>query len=57
VEVVPVSATLSGLDTSPGAQGEVSSFAASIEAAGAGVVLERLAVGFRVTPGLFDAVG
>jgi hypothetical protein len=55
--VVPVSATLSGPDTSPGAPGEVHLEAASIEAAGTGAVPVPLAVGLSVLLGLFGAAG
>jgi hypothetical protein len=45
VGVVPMGATLSGPDMSPGAPGEVRLEAASFEAAGTGAELVPLAVG------------
>jgi hypothetical protein len=57
VEVVSMGATLSGLDTSPGAPGEVRLEAASFEAAGTGAELVPLAVGLRVPLGFIGAAG
>jgi hypothetical protein len=55
VEVVPLVATLSGLDTSPSASGEVRLEATSIEAAGTGAVPVPLVVGLSFPLGLFGA--
>jgi hypothetical protein len=56
-EVLPMGATLSGRDTSPGGPWEVRLEAASIEAAGTGAVLVPLAVGLSVPLGFFGAAG
>jgi hypothetical protein len=55
--VVPMGTMLSCPDTSPGAPGEVSLEAASIEVAGTGAVLVPLAVCLSVPLGLFGAAG
>jgi predicted nucleotidyltransferase len=55
VEVVPMGATLSGPDTSPGAPGEVRLEAASFEAAGTGAELVPLAVVLSVPLGFVGA--
>jgi predicted nucleotidyltransferase len=57
VKVVPIGATLSGPDTSPGAPGEVRLEAASFEAAGTDAELVPLAVGLSVPLGFYGAAG